>query len=83
MFTQTAKDNWNEKLDQFRQSREFWKERRFEEQTEITKNERLCEMDLMKACPSCHVIRSVWESVKEECDSCGYSVNGIQLKGGV
>ena len=73
MFTQKAKDDWNEKLDQFRQTREFWKERRLEEQTEAEKDERMREMDLMRACPNCNVIRSVWESAKEECDSCGYS----------
>ena len=71
MFTQTATDNWHEKVNQFRQSREFWKERTHEEQVEIEKEERL--RNSMMACPDCYVIRSVWESVKDECDSCGYS----------
>ena len=62
-----------EQKKQWMDSKEFWRLRWLEERNEAIKNELTREEDLKNACPLCHMIRSVWEVAKEECDGCGYS----------
>jgi len=64
---------FNDNREKRNESREFWKERRHEEQTEFEKDEKSRAMDLMNACPECHIIRSPFEIGKGLCDNCDYT----------
>jgi len=64
------KNFFNDKREKRLESRDFWKQRKMEEQAE---DERSRDVDLANSCPSCYIIRSPYEIEKGICDSCDYS----------
>ena len=52
------------------ETREFWKERRLIEQTEIARNDMTREFDMKNICQECYVMRSPFEIERGLCDSC-------------
>ena len=63
--------DYQQKWEIRQETKEFWKQRRLEEETELNKEERIRSINPNSRCTKCYMVRSVLEVQNNVCDNCG------------